>query len=104
MKTKNFSGMLSRPSSLASALAIAFLEIAVAGYSIAVGAEGQADDKRAKFGIRTISTHPDRVSGGDVLVEIRVPDAKLPLLVTLNGRNVSDVFHPGEHPIHCLVC
>jgi hypothetical protein len=96
-RIKKFSGVLSRTSWLALAFAIAF-EIPVASYSIAVGAETQAEDKSAKFGIRTISTRPDRVSGGDVLVEIRVPDAKLPLLVTLNGRNVSDVFHPGETP------
>jgi hypothetical protein len=89
--------MRRRPGSLTAAIA-ALVVVAVASYSIAVGAEIQADDKPAKFGIRTISTHPDRVSGGDVLVEIRVKDAKLPLLVTLNGRNISDVFHPGETP------
>ena len=65
MKTKRkFFGVHSPTSWLASALAIAFLEIAVASYSMAV----RAEDKPAKFGIRTISTHPDRLSGGDVLV------------------------------------
>jgi hypothetical protein len=86
-----------RPGWLAVAV-VALLVMGVASYSIAMGAEGRADDRPTKFGIRTLSTHADRVSGGDVLVEIRVPNAKLPLLVTLNGRNVSDAFHPGETP------
>ena len=54
----------------------------------------------SQFGIRTLSTHPDRVSGGDVLVEISYPNAnsKFPLVVTLNGRDVSAAFRAGEKP------
>ena len=63
-----------------------------------MSAQGKPGDPPSKFGIRTLSTHADRVSGGNVLVEIKVPNPKLPLLVTLNGRNVSDAFHPGETP------
>jgi len=54
----------------------------------------------SQFGIRTLSTHADRVSGGDVLVEISYPNAnsKFPLVVTLNGRDVSAAFRAGESP------
>jgi hypothetical protein len=83
---------------LLAAAIVALLAMGVANYSTAMGAQGKPDDPPAKFGIRTLSTHADRVSGGDVLVEIKFPDAKLPLVVTLNGRNVSDAFHPGETP------
>src|SRR5207247_110314 len=41
--------------------------------------------------IKTLSTRPDRVSGGDVLVQITQDDnAATP--VTLNGTNVTSVF------------
>ena len=43
--------------------------------------------------IRTLSTRADRVSGGDVLVEIAAPG--LPV-VTLNGRDVSTAFHAAS--------
>src|SRR5437016_10572469 len=54
----------------------------------------------AQFGIRTLSTHADRVSGADVLVEVSYPHAnsKFPLVVTLNGRDVSASFRAGEKP------
>src|SRR5262249_46559315 len=43
--------------------------------------------------IRSLSTRPDRVSGGDVLVEVVAPaDAPAPA-VTLNGRDISPSFH-----------
>lgn len=77
--------------SLAAAIA-ALLAMSVATYSIGIAAQGPA----AKSAIRTLSTHADRVSGGDVLVEIILANANLPFAVFLNGRNVSDAFHPGE--------
>jgi Tannase-like family of unknown function (DUF6351) len=43
--------------------------------------------------IRTVSTRADRVSGGDVLVEIGAPRAPL---VTLNGRDISTAFHAAS--------
>src|SRR5262245_8209883 len=42
--------------------------------------------------IRTLSTRPDRVSGGDVLMEIVVPADGAPA-VALNGREISSSFH-----------
>jgi len=66
------------PGSLAMAI-VALLAMGVATHSIGMSAQGKPDDPPAKFGIRTLSTHADRVSGGGVLVEIRVPNAKLPL-------------------------
>src|SRR5947207_14194904 len=63
-------------------------------------AMGDTPSSNAQFGIRTLSTHSDRVSGGDVLVEISYPNAnsKFPLVVTLNGRAVSASFRAGESP------
>jgi Tannase-like family of unknown function (DUF6351) len=52
------------------------------------------------FGIKTLSTHPDRVSGGDVLVEVSYPNANKnhPLVITLNGNNITSTFRPGSAP------
>src|SRR4030095_14480089 len=51
-------------------------------------------------GIETISTHADRVSGGDVLVKItyKHDNRNHPLQITLNGRDVSSAFRPGDDP------
>src|SRR5471032_279477 len=51
--------------------------------------------------IRTLSTRADRVSGGDVLVEIVAPGGTaraVPHDITLNGRDVSPASHaaPGS--------
>ncbi len=56
------------------------------------------DDREDKFGIRTLSTRPDRVSGGDVLVEVSFPHAnpRHPLIISLDGRDVSAAFRPGD--------
>jgi hypothetical protein len=70
------------------------LVVAVAGVAGALGASAAVVD------IRTLSSHADRVSGGDVLVEIRQDDdAATP--VTLNGADVSAAFLPG--PWHTRV-
>ncbi|HEY4769558.1 MAG TPA: DUF6351 family protein, partial [Myxococcales bacterium] len=55
-------------------------------------------DRDDRFGIRTLSTRPDRVSGGDVLVEVSFPHAnpRHPLIISLNGRDVSAAFRPGD--------
>src|ERR1700687_2470329 len=47
--------------------------------------------------IKTLSTHADRVSGGDVLVQITL-DQSQAVAVTLNGNDVSSAFHPGTTP------
>ncbi len=82
---------------LAAAVA-ALLVTGVATYSIGTSAQGKPDDPPAKSAIRTLSTHADRVSGGDVLVEITLANANLPFVVFLNGQNVTDAFRPGETP------
>jgi hypothetical protein len=50
--------------------------------------------------ILTLSTRPDTVSGGDVLVQINVPE-NVPLnsvTVNLNGLDVTAAFRPGQAP------
>ncbi len=44
--------------------------------------------------IKTLSTRPDRVSGGDVLVEID----SIGVAVELNGQDITAAFHPGSQP------
>ncbi|HYS11137.1 MAG TPA: DUF6351 family protein [Myxococcales bacterium] len=59
-----------------------------------------AHDRGDGFTIRTLSTWPDRVTGGDVLVEIAVPagQSQRSLIVSLNGRNVTGAFRAGRSP------
>jgi len=47
------------------------------------------------FQIVTLSNQPDRISGGDVLVRIDVPEGASPagLTVKLNGRDITAAFH-----------
>ncbi len=50
--------------------------------------------------ILTLSTRPDTVSGGDVLVQVNVP-GNVPLnrvTVNLNGLDVTAAFRPGQAP------
>ncbi len=49
----------------------------------------------AVLDITTLSTHADRVSGGDVLVQI-TSDSNGAGAITLNGADVSSMFHPGS--------
>ena len=66
------------------------LVIAMLGMTAALGASA------AVRSIATLSSRPDRVSGGDVLVEVRQDDdAAVP--VTLNGADVTAAFQPGPH-------
>ena len=53
--------------------------------------------------IRTLSTRPDTVSGGDVLVQIAVPRnvAADRIAVTLNGRDVRAGREPALHQLAC---
>jgi hypothetical protein len=51
----------------------------------------------AVTGIKTLSSRPDRVSGGDVLVEITQTDNGA-TSVTLNGADVSKNFQAGSAP------
>ena len=64
------------------------LVIAATALAAALGASA------AVRSIVTLSSRPDRVSGGDVLVEVRQDDDAASR-VTLNGDDVSAAFHPG---------
>jgi len=48
------------------------------------------------FQVRTISSRPDVVSGGDVLVQLETHRAA-GWAVEIEGRNVTSSFHPTEH-------
>ena len=51
----------------------------------------QALAAESAFQITTVSTRPDKISGGDVLVRINVPEtvAAGQLLVRLNGQDIT---------------
>ncbi len=51
----------------------------------------------AVLNISTLSTHPDRVSGGDVLVQITT-DAGGAGTITLNDSNITNTFRAGTAP------
>lgn len=57
-------------------------------------ARAHDDDGPQSLQIRALSTHADRVSGGDVLVEISLPRSprKGGVIVSLNGRVVTGAF------------
>src|SRR3989441_7855925 len=68
--------------------------LALAGSSLALAGDRDDDDKGNDFRISTLSTKPDLVSGGGVLVRIDVP-RKVSLQsvrVELDGRNISGAF------------
>ena len=72
------------------------------GLTTAVGvamcaAFGMSGADASVLDITTLSTHADRVSGGDVLVQV-TSDAAGAGTITLNGSNVTGVFHPGSAP------
>ena len=73
--------------SLAFLLGAAFLTTA-AGAAVAAG--------NGDFNIVTLSTRPDTVSGGDVLVRVDVPTGVRAsgVSITLNGHAVTSAFHP----------
>src|SRR4029077_11983753 len=49
--------------------------------------------------IAAVSSRPDTVSGGNVLVKISFPaNQLLPVWVTLNGHDTTGVFRPGPEP------
>jgi len=60
----------------------------------------RADPVSRELEILTLSTRPDMVSGGAVLVRINVPQ-NVPLnrvSVTLNGQDITETFRPGQVP------
>ena len=59
---------------------------------------GRPQTGAKRIDVRTLSTRADRVSGGDVLIEIVAPDGaahSVPRDVTLNGRDISSAFRPA---------
>src|SRR2546421_26629 len=79
----------------AAAAVIGFSATMMATHATLVTAKQDGD-----FGVETISTHADRVSGGDVLVKItyKHENRNHPLQITLNGRDVSGAFRSGQNP------
>ena len=66
-------------------------------YTVAVAATallGVAVAEAATLDIKTLSARPDRVSGGDVLVQVTQSDSAA-AKVTLNGADISAAFKPG---------
>src|SRR6202035_4855626 len=64
------------------------------------GLAAQADPVSRELEILALSTRPEMVSGGAVLVRINVP-LSVPLdavSVTLNGQDITEAFRPGEAP------
>jgi hypothetical protein len=62
----------------------------------AAAARDDDESRPNHFAIRTLSTRPELVSGGDVLVEISVPRKAGRAIVSLNGRDISAAFRPGQ--------
>jgi hypothetical protein len=76
------------------------MKISAAIFLVLVASVVSAQTAKNGFEIRTISTRPDFVSGGDVLIQVAVP-ATLSvgrLAVTANGRDVSGAFKLGSKP------
>jgi len=59
-----------------------------------------AQSSKNGFELKTVSTRPDLISGGDVLVQVTVPAtiAADKLAVTVDGRDVSADFKLSPHP------
>jgi hypothetical protein len=62
--------------------------------------ESEGKDRNSGLDVRSISTRPDMVSGGEALVQITVPTNLSPngITVALNGGDVTGEFHPGQDP------
>src|SRR5262249_21751962 len=58
------------------------------------------DSPPSDGGIKTLSSRPDLVSGGDVLVQITLKHVNRnhPVTITLNGHDVASAFRPGDAP------
>ncbi|HZR07381.1 MAG TPA: DUF6351 family protein [Myxococcales bacterium] len=87
---------------MTSARIRSFLAGLLAAALVPQAQEARADDDGPQsIQMRTLSTHADRVSGGDVLVEISLPRAprKGDVIVSLNGQVVTGAFRetaPGS--------
>jgi hypothetical protein len=63
-----------------------------------VAGPASAGERSDGIAITTLSGQSDRVSGGSALVEIAFGGHERRLVVTVNGRDVSSEFRPGERP------
>ena len=87
---------MSRRAAAFRCLSFLCASIGLATVLSAAGAGSRDDNGNGKNPtIQTVSTRPDRVSGGDVLVEIAVHNGSKPA-VRLNGRDISGEFQPGR--------
>src|SRR5215831_15358102 len=76
------------------------MKFALKGLAAAIAAGVAASSllaSAAVLNISTLSTHADRVSGGDVLVQI-TSDSGGAGTITLNGTNITSMFRPGTAP------
>jgi hypothetical protein len=73
--------------------------VLILAFTLTAGAAA-AQAKGGGFEIRTVSTRPDLISGGDALVQITVPAtlAANKLSVIVNGRDVSAAFRLAAQP------
>lgn len=73
------------------------LTAGLAALALPALADGPPGGNGNRFGIETLSTPADRVSGGQVLVQITLPGQprNRPLKISLNGQDVSAAFKPG---------
>ena len=88
--------MIRRVAPLAIMCGLAVIVIAVGVLGASVSPASAGDDDGAHLRIVTLSTRPDTVSGGDVLVRIDV-HRDIPLntvRVMVNGHDVTGVFQP----------
>src|SRR3954469_10964267 len=75
---------------------------AMCTFVVGAGAWAREDDDRGaehgrpRFVVRTLSTRPELVSGGDALVEISIPRKADRVVVSLNGRDISNTFRAGQ--------
>ena len=78
---------------LSASIAVA-AGFALAGSCLVFAGDKHDDDKGKDLRISTLSTKPDLVSGGDVLVKVDVPRnvSLQSVRVELNGRNISTAF------------
>src|SRR5688572_23238491 len=93
MKTKGEPAMLNVSWKQFSTVIAAGAVLAVAT-SLAFAGDRDSDDQGNELRISTLSTKPELVSGGDVLVRIDVPrkTSLQSLRVELNGSNITSAF------------
>jgi hypothetical protein len=81
------------------AVAVAVSAILAASFEV-FSPVASGDPPPSDVGIKTLSSRPDLVSGGDVLVQITLKheNRNHPVAITLNGHDVGSAFRPGDAP------